>query len=984
MENHVSILLSPINKIDIHSPSLITEKNLRNKMKKIRKIKMTESLLNKYDNSEFNNSLSRTKDISYHSISRNNNINNMGYLFKSILNQKQNNMFINTYHNEKFTKNLNNNLSKLINDKSPTILFDFLTNTNSLNVNKTYNNNNNNNKDQNKSISNIEKIPSYIDLSEKKNYEKNPIKLQKIESKLDFDLLNTYYDKLTESNIKIYTSNFPKSHRIIKHNYTNGIDNYSNRENKQYNSLNLSPVKGRRVSMKSVIDRIENIEKRNSLLMNIETKKTKIITKEKKKRKVYPDYRRVSQFDLIPKFKKKIIKKKFLYSNKKTLNNSPINLIKNHFVISRKDPNKTYRLPENLLEVRQRLGKDIKKLVNESLKSNYNITNDQILYSLEKTQKSEYTKDIIEKIKIINYFLSTFPKEKFESELLRHRKVFVIIDGTVVFNEEIIKGEFIDIPTRRYLSFLESKKERLEEYYKFLSKCQQIFRFHIPFQNIFLLNGINIFDLIEIPDSDNCLFVSASNIFRGIHLFWEDQINTENVRKKDYKLLKIQECKRLIIKFRKPKIPILRKRKKKGKKFSFKKIKKDYKIFPSIIKKKKYLEDSSFTFGLTDIKYLEGEEKFIYYSDDEKKKKLTYKNFIQNHPSLLQQLIFFNEKEKEEKIEKTEKKNQKKIENFLSKRVNENTFKGLDYLIRRYNEIRGKRDKIVIHQNMKSVLEKMENDVKEETKGLFSIYLNKLNILNKDLTQTIEIDEDRFYDKEKNLKEKLQKSIIHKNIIEINEIEHHVNKEMNKNYPDLISMNIPAILKVYPKLKRRIFYDIFIQYKNLLTLCVCVNKDLKQIKKGLDFSTFFNCLPQMKTQGKSQAMKLYKTLNKLNTDYLNWEEFMQGMLSMKSNNISDKIDIFFHVIDSDGNGLLSFDEVYEISKKSLQRTLGDKNDDDDDVVNQLSLYFANLIFQLVDMPIDEEIPMDKIKEKILEGQSAAGYLEMFICADSFT
>ena len=82
MENHVSILLSPINKIDIHSPSLITEKNLRNKMKKIRKIKMTESLLNKYDNSEFNNSLSRTKDISYHLISRNNNINNMGYLFK--------------------------------------------------------------------------------------------------------------------------------------------------------------------------------------------------------------------------------------------------------------------------------------------------------------------------------------------------------------------------------------------------------------------------------------------------------------------------------------------------------------------------------------------------------------------------------------------------------------------------------------------------------------------------------------------------------------------------------------------------------------------------------------------------------------------------------------------------------------------------------------------------------------------------------------
>ena len=141
----------------------------------------------------------------------------------------------------------------------------------------------------------------------------------------------------------------------------------------------------------------------------------------------------------------------------------------------------------------------------------------------------------------------------------------------------------------------------------------------------------------------------------------------------------------------------------------------------------------------------------------------------------------------------------------------------------------------------------------------------------------------------------------------------------------------------------------------------------------------------MKSQGKTQVLKLYNTLNKLNTDYLNWEEFMQGMLSMKSNNISDKIDIFFHVIDSDGNGLLSFDEVYEISKKSLMRTLGDKNDNnDDEVVNSLASYFTNLIFKLVDMDIDQEIPMNKIKEKILERQSAAEYLEMLICADSFT
>ena len=88
MQPYPSLSLSPINKLDLKSTPT-TEKNFRNKIRKIKKLKITESLINKNDNSEFNNSLSRTKDISYHSISRNNNVNTMGYLFKSILNQKK-------------------------------------------------------------------------------------------------------------------------------------------------------------------------------------------------------------------------------------------------------------------------------------------------------------------------------------------------------------------------------------------------------------------------------------------------------------------------------------------------------------------------------------------------------------------------------------------------------------------------------------------------------------------------------------------------------------------------------------------------------------------------------------------------------------------------------------------------------------------------------------------------------------------------------
>ena len=59
-------------------------------------------------------------------------------------------------------------------------------------------------------------------------------------------------------------------------------------------------------------------------------------------------------------------------------------MIANKIVKSRDDPFKTYSLNENLLEMRTRLGNNIKKLVHESLQSDYNITNEQILFSLEK------------------------------------------------------------------------------------------------------------------------------------------------------------------------------------------------------------------------------------------------------------------------------------------------------------------------------------------------------------------------------------------------------------------------------------------------------------------------------------------------------------------------------------------------------------------------------------------------------------------------
>ncbi len=902
-------------------------KNIKNLRKdKPSKILEYNNNLNKYNslNKRYNEHNEKTNfKLNSYLISKSDNI---GNLFKSILDKNKRNQ-LDIYYNEEYSLNFDKKLNEIISEKVTNLLKYELK------------------KNEEKYNSERKSRPKII-ISKK---QKNSIIISDDESNYNiehFISLNNYYDNLDSMDNKMKTNytNYPSFGNSKEKNL-----NFNNTQNSFpiniHKTISTSFGSHGRVNLKSVMKRINNFER------NLEEKN---------------ESKKISEFRLTPSKKSKKIKKNIR-------DNKIVNLLENNLLISK---NETYKLPENLLEVRKRLNKEVNKLVNESNKFNFNITNDQILYSLEKTQKSEYTKDIIEKIKIINYFLSTQPKYKFESIFRKHRKIFVIIDGTVVFNQEVVRGYFIDIPTSRYLSFIESKKERLEEFYKFLSRCQNIFNYKIPFKNIFLLNGLNVFDLIEIPDSDKAVFISPTNIFRGIHLFWDN--NVDKIKKKDFKLLKIQECRKARSEFNRLKYQNnhVKGNRRRSYLMFIKKKKIEKKKFKTYIKKKKYLNDQSFTFGLSD-KILDGEEKYFYFSEDEEKVKSKYSNFQKKYPTLLTQLIHFNEHEMKLNIIKVKKKDNKKIEKFISKRLDEKTFKGLNILMRHYNTLRAKKYKITLHQNMTPVIKKMENNINEEAKGIFAIYLKKLQLLTRKVDGII-------LDKEKLSENNNKNSLINKNIRKVNDVTYKTIRAINKCYPDLISMNVPAVLKTFPKLKRNIFYDIYAQYKTLLTICVCINKDLKIIKKGLDFPTFYNCLPQMRSQGFSLAYKIYETLNKLNTTYLNWEDFLQGMLSMKSRFIQDKIDLFFHIIDTDGNGFLSFDEVYEISKGSLQRTLGDKDDNNDEVVSTLASYFANLIFQLVDMPIDQEISIEKIREKILEGQEAAGYLEMFICSDSFT
>ena len=855
--------------------------------------------------------------------SRNYNI-NVSNNFKKIL--KYTTLFPSSYSNDKFSNSINESLNKLIksNNLESNSILEYIKHNKKI-----------------KSYEEIEtpkikkKIP-ILNLEETNNNKiiKDDIKL-KDNNKLDFLDLDNYYCSLMNDSAKTtYTSKF-----------RNTINTSTNKSNKRKSEKFF---------------KIENL----SILTSDNFRK-------KNKPKINPNF---STIENISNNNLKIDDNNKLKIKRIRSARGSIHL--ENYLIIRNDRNQTHKLPENLLVTKSRLQKEINNILSKNY-AEYNINNNQILTSLQETKKSAYTQEIIEKIKIINNFIENQPPERFLSNIVRHRKIFVIIDGTTVFNKTIIKGEFIDIPTRRYLSFLQNKKERMLEYYSFLVRCQQILKCNVPFKNIFLINGINVFDLMDIPESDKCLFVSVSNIFRGIHLFFNQKITSKTLKEKDYKLLKIQENKKLIVKYQKPKFkPYVtffstRARLKKKKNKMEKK-------FKTKIKKINYLNDQSFTFGITDK--LEKNE-FEYYSDNESNNKKKF-NFQKKYPNLFQQLIYFNEEEKNKLIEKETYKKNKRIKNFLKKRKDENTYEGLDKLLQEYNKNRGNRYKIKIHQNMKCTLTDQEKQIKMNSENIFNQLLKRLHIFDsyyKGMKDDIDIDYDKF-------KKKVIKRDKNKDFILNKFIENLADKKMHKFYPDLISMNIPRVLNTFPKLKRTSFYEIFVQFKNLLIICISITKNLNLIKKGIDFDTFFNCIPQIKSQGIELAKKIYKTLNKLNTKYLNWEEFLTGMLTLKSKYMNEKIDTFLSIIDSDGNGLLSFDEVYEISKGSLKRVLGEDNENEnneENIVNILATFFANLIFQLVDMPIDKEIPMDKIREKILEGKEAAEYLQMFICADSF-
>ena len=212
------------------------------------------------------------------------------------------------------------------------------------------------------------------------------------------------------------------------------------------------------------------------------------------------------------------------------------------------------------------------------------------------------------------------------------------------------------------------------------------------------------------------------------------------------------------------------------------------------------------------------------------------------------------------------------------------------------------------------------------------------------------------------------------NIINENNIVTLAENKINKEFHDLLIFDIPNLNdKFYI---RKLLYDVFIEFKNMLLLSMMKNRDINLYKYGLELDSFYNCNTKMNQQGKSLAKKIFKAFNNNSDDkFISFENYVNGMFKLKNPNKENKLDLFFEMLDENSKGFMTYDEIYkfgiiclqkitfnyETNDKNKYKTKNkEKNDNDMEIIKVLADYFSRMIFKLMIQPTHLLLKITKI------------------------
>lgn len=89
---------------------------------------------------------------------------------------------------------------------------------------------------------------------------------------------------------------------------------------------------------------------------------------------------------------------------------------------------------------------------------------------------------------------------------------------------------------------------------------------------------------------------------------------------------------------------------------------------------------------------------------------------------------------------------------------------------------------------------------------------------------------------------------------------------------------------------------------------------------------------------------------------LGFESFVELISKFKSKSFDEKIDRFFKIIDEDGNGELSYEEICNLVYTSLKGHR-DLEEEDSSFYKMLSDYFSRFIFDKVGVNLENGITL---------------------------
>ncbi|KAM3130325.1 hypothetical protein pb186bvf_017538 [Paramecium bursaria] len=190
---------------------------------------------------------------------------------------------------------------------------------------------------------------------------------------------------------------------------------------------------------------------------------------------------------------------------------------------------------------------------------------------------------------------------------------------------------------------------------------------------------------------------------------------------------------------------------------------------------------------------------------------------------------------------------------------------------------------------------------------------------------------------------------------------------------NLHSINKELFIQNIPKLLKKTNFSRFELHHTYILYCALQQITSQRYKyynmdDGLDFKTYSTGIYQIFMQSEQLAQEIFNKIDFNFSGFLNWQEFVDLMVVIRAKTLKEKIDLFIKISDTDGNGNLSADEIFKLSHS-------------EEFLDMLCEYYTRLIFQVVNVDINDEIPLEQIKEVILSGNEESDLLCMFCGAD---